>query len=122
MKLTNILSVLLLILLPAGMYATVNGEQLTVNNGDNQYLTPNTYHSTAIVRGDANGDNEVTVTDIVSLANHILGNEPLADAPAPSAPSVNEAVTAKEWNKNVVGWNLGNQFECVQWPWEPESM
>lgn len=122
MKLTNILSVLLLILLPAGMYATVNGEQLTVNNGDNQYLTPNTYHSTAIVRGDANGDNEVTVTDIVSLANHILGNEPLADAPAPSAPSVNEAVTAKEWNKNVVGWNLGNQFESVQWPWDPESM
>ena len=20
--------------------------------------------------------------------------------------------TAKEWNKDVVGWNLGNQFEC----------
>jgi hypothetical protein len=21
-------------------------------------------------------------------------------------------MTAKEWNKDVVGWNLGNQFEC----------
>ena len=20
--------------------------------------------------------------------------------------------TAQEWNKDVVGWNLGNQFEC----------
>ena len=27
-------------------------------------------------------------------------------APAKAQP------TAKEWNKDVVGWNLGNQFEC----------
>ena len=23
-----------------------------------------------------------------------------------------EGITAKQWNKDVVGWNLGNQFEC----------
>ena len=27
-------------------------------------------------------------------------------APAKAQP------TAKEWNKDVVGWNLGNHFEC----------
>lgn len=32
------------------------------------------------------------------------------------------AVTAKEWNKNVVGWNLGNQFECSAPGQDGESM
>jgi len=39
-----------------------------------------------------------------------------------NAKVITEAVTAKEWNQDVVGWNLGNQLECVQWPWEGESM
>lgn len=28
-------------------------------------------------------------------------------------PDTSELIpTAKQWNKNVVGWNLGNAFEC----------
>ena len=30
--------------------------------------------------------------------------------------------TAKEWNDNVVGWNLGNQFECAAPGQDGESM
>ena len=30
--------------------------------------------------------------------------------------------TAKEWNKDVVGWNLGNQFECSAPGQDGESM
>ena len=30
--------------------------------------------------------------------------------------------TAKEWNDNVVGWNLGNQFECSAPGQDGESM
>lgn len=30
--------------------------------------------------------------------------------------------TAKEWNKDVVGWNLGNQFECSSPGQDGESM
>lgn len=38
------------------------------------------------------------------------------------AEVITEPITAKQWNKDVVGWNLGNQLECVQWPWDGESM
>lgn len=31
-------------------------------------------------------------------------------------------VTAKQWNKDVVGWNLGNQFECSAPGQDGESM
>lgn len=27
--------------------------------------------------------------------------------------SINAQITAKDWNKGVIGWNLGNQFECT---------
>ena len=28
-------------------------------------------------------------------------------------PDTSESIpTAKQWNKDVVGWNLGNEFEC----------
>ncbi len=30
--------------------------------------------------------------------------------------------TAKEWNRNVIGWNLGNQFECSAPGQDGESM
>lgn len=30
--------------------------------------------------------------------------------------------TAKEWNKDVIGWNLGNQFECAATGQDAESM
>jgi len=30
-------------------------------------------------------------------------------------------ITSKEWNQNVVGWNLGNQFECVPGSFDNES-
>ena len=30
--------------------------------------------------------------------------------------------TAKEWNQGVVGWNLGNQFECSAPGQDGESM
>ena len=30
--------------------------------------------------------------------------------------------TAKQWNKDVVGWNLGNQFECSAPGQDGESM
>ena len=33
-----------------------------------------------------------------------------------------EAPTAKEWNRDVVGWNLGNQFECSAPGQSGESM
>ena len=29
--------------------------------------------------------------------------------------------TARQWNKGVVGWNLGNQFECCPPGWHPAS-
>lgn len=35
-----------------------------------------------------------------------------AVANPPALPDYNTPVTAQEWNKDVVGWNLGNQFEC----------
>ena len=39
------------------------------------------------------------------------------------SPAVNDGVvTAKEWNKDVVGWNLGNQFECSAPGQDGESM
>jgi len=34
----------------------------------------------------------------------------VANPPAPA--DHNNPMTAQEWNKDVVGWNLGNQFEC----------
>lgn len=32
----------------------------------------------------------------------------------PAAPDgISESIpTAQQWNKDVVGWNLGNEFEC----------
>ena len=36
--------------------------------------------------------------------------------------SVNAQPTAKQWNQGVVGWNLGNQFECSAPGQDGESM
>lgn len=36
--------------------------------------------------------------------------------------ALNAQSTAKEWNQNVVGWNLGNQFECSAQGQDAESM
>jgi len=50
------------------------------------------------------------------------------EAPTEEQPAEEEqqpapqAVTAKQWNKNVVGWNLGNQFECSAPGQDGESM
>lgn len=62
---------------------------------------------------------------LVSLACAMLGlnaNAATVAEPLQAEPAIQNPPTAQEWNKDVVGWNLGNQFECVQWPWEPESM
>lgn len=48
-----------------------------------------------------------------------------ADASEPSVEEVqqsSQATTAKQWNQNVVGWNLGNQFECSAPGQDGESM
>ncbi len=42
------------------------------------------------------------------------------DSALPEAAS--EVPTAKQWNKGVVGWNLGNQFECSAPGQDGESM
>lgn len=36
--------------------------------------------------------------------------------------SISAQVTAKEWNRDIVGWNLGNQFECSAPGQDGESM
>ena len=40
----------------------------------------------------------------------------------PTPPQPTEGITAKDWNKDVVGWNLGNQLECPPSGWNNESM
>ena len=48
-----------------------------------------------------------------------------ADASEQSVENVTQTskeVTAKQWNKDVVGWNLGNQFECSAPGQDGESM
>ena len=38
-------------------------------------------------------------------------------------PDTSESIpTAKQWNKDVVGWNLGNEFECSAPGQDGESM
>ena len=39
-----------------------------------------------------------------------------------AALTVTAQPTAKQWNKDVVGWNLGNQFECSAPGQDGESM
>ena len=39
-----------------------------------------------------------------------------------TAVSIQAQPTAKEWNQNVIGWNLGNQFECSAPGQDGESM
>lgn len=39
------------------------------------------------------------------------------------APDASESIpTAQQWNKDVVGWNLGNEFECSAPGQDGESM
>lgn len=34
-------------------------------------------------------------------------------SPSVDTPDASESIpTAQQWNKDVVGWNLGNEFEC----------
>lgn len=42
--------------------------------------------------------------------------------PAASAQSSSAFPTAQQWNRNVVGWNLGNQLECSAPGQDGESM
>ena len=38
-------------------------------------------------------------------------------------PDASESIpTAQQWNKDVVGWNLGNEFECSAPGQDGESM
>ena len=40
-----------------------------------------------------------------------------------SSDGVGESIpTAQQWNKDVVGWNLGNEFECSATGQDGESM
>ncbi|MBS1443697.1 MAG: glycoside hydrolase family 5 protein, partial [Prevotella sp.] len=40
-----------------------------------------------------------------------------------SSDGVGESIpTAQQWNKDVVGWNLGNEFECSAPGQDGESM
>ena len=39
----------------------------------------------------------------------------------PITTDPNTVVTAQQWNKDVVGWNLGNQLECTPPGFESES-
>lgn len=46
----------------------------------------------------------------------------LSGTPSPLASAQNSFPTAQQWNRNVVGWNLGNQLECSAPGMDGESM
>ena len=44
-------------------------------------------------------------------------------SPSVDTPDASESIpTAQQWNKDVVGWNLGNEFECSAPGQDGESM
>ena len=50
-------------------------------------------------------------------------NTDITSEPAPAEkPAADDVPTAKDWNIGVVGWNLGNQFECSAPGQDGESM
>ncbi len=49
------------------------------------------------------------------------GSDSQVAEPQPPTPN-NQQPTAKQWNAGVVGWNLGNQFECSAPGQDGESM
>lgn len=48
------------------------------------------------------------------------GSSGSIEEPQDPTPPVTD-ITAQQWNKGVVGWNLGNQLECPPTGWDNES-
>ena len=60
------------------------------------------------------GASMLTMLCCSSDASESEGEQPPASQPE-------QGITAQQWNKGVIGWNLGNQLECPPSGWDNES-